>query len=910
MKTLDQLKRKITYILVLAVVITACSTKKNTFVSRSYHNLTSHYNAYFNGRESLKLGVKKVNDNFKDDYTKILPLFTYGDKTAISSATSSMDKAMKKASKVIKMHSITVKPKKKKGKKTKKYKEFLAKPEYCDWIDDSYLLLGKAYFYQHNFLQASESFEYIVTKFNKEEIKYDALLWLVRTYNERENYGKSKGVIDQLNGDKEFPEKLKSELATITADYFLKQKKYEDAILELEKAIENKCKKKVRVRCTFILAQLYQHQNELNRASELYAEVIKMNPPYEMAFNAKINRATSYDIGGKGGKEIKKQLNKMLRDDKNIEFQDQIYYALANIAMKENNKSEAIKYYKLSAQTSVSNDNQKALSFLALADIYFEKPEYPSAQAYYDSTISFLSKDFPNYKTIAAKTKNLTELVLHLNTVQEQDSLQALALMTEGERLAIIDEIIEEAIEEERRLQEELQQQQLDAMLFNQNTAPLAGGTTQGKWYFYNQTIIGQGVAEFKRKWGNRKLEDHWRRKNKEILEGQFFEEGDEEGDSLAEGTQAQLNNKKREYYLQNIPLTDSLMEVSHNMIKDALYKAGEVYKNKLNNYEKSIETLEDLNKRYPKSEYELQAYYHLYLLTSANNNQSRADYYKNLIVTNYPDSKYAKMLTNPDYLRVLEENLNKVKRFYEETFKLYSYRKYRSTLDNCAFAFENYSDDPLISKFEYLKALTVGRTASIAKFKKELTNVIGTYPESEVKEPATDMLAYLNQENIDSLMQYFRTVSAEGPIDEEFITDEQIAELEALEEETALKEYTFDEKSSYYYVIVVNKNDLDVNRIKFNLYNYNFDFFSMFEFEIRSKALDEEHHLLYVESLEDKNQAMKYFNIIRAYPDVYKEFDTSQYHDFVITPDNFKILQGDKDFNRYIEFFNQIYNE
>ena len=265
--------------MVLIILFAGCSTKKNTIVSRSYHNLTAHYNAYFNGREKMKSAVKTMNNSYKDDYTKVLPLFTYTDDNLSKASFPAMDLSIKKASKVISMHSIKVKPNRKNRAQTKRQKAFMKQNEYCKWVDDSYLLMGKAHFYKRDFYPAEEAFQFVISEYNYNPIKNNASLWLARNYNEQEKFDKSRQILELLDGDKKFPKKLKPELNSIYADYYLKQKKYADVIPYLTKATE-KAKRKDKARYKFVLAQIYQNLGQKKKANEMYKEVIALNPNY------------------------------------------------------------------------------------------------------------------------------------------------------------------------------------------------------------------------------------------------------------------------------------------------------------------------------------------------------------------------------------------------------------------------------------------------------------------------------------------------------------------------------------------------------------------------------------------------------------------------------------------------------
>lgn len=887
----------ISLIITVVVFLFSCSTEKNTMPSRAYHNLTAHYNSYFNGNESLKEGVKKISTNHKDNFNQILPVFTYSDKSSAQLATAEMDKAIKKASKVITMHSIKVKPNKKKPAKTKRQKAFQRKSDYCNWIDDSYILMGKANFYKHEFLTSVESFEFVISKFNTEPSKYTAMLWLARNNNELERFTKSKEILDQIDGERKFPKKYKSELAAIYADYYLKQKKYDDAIPQLLTAIEKAKKKRYKARYKFILAQLYQNLNESSKATKLYTDVIKMNPNYEMVFNAQINRSASFESSYGNSKEIKKQLNKMIRDDKNKDYLDQLYYALANIEKKEGNEPEAINYYKLSAEKSVSNDYQKAISFLALADIYFSKPKYPEAQAYYDSTMTFLSTTHPNYTRISLLSANLNELILHFNVIHFQDSVQAIAKMPEKDRNKIIDEIIEKIKEEERLKQEELQQQQINSMIFNQNqqNAKANQGNAGGKWYFYNQAMLGVGMSEFKRKWGTRKLEDNWRRKNKSIVMSDILSENSEQ--STTDPVKKGVNTKNREYYLTEIPLTDSMMQASNLKIIDAYFNMGKVYKEKFLDYKLAITTFEEFIKKYPDNEYQLVVYYYLFQLYHLEKNQSKAEFYKNLIITKYPDSNYAKALTNPNYAKEAEEELLKIGNMYADAYENYENANYSKVLETCNIIDSQYANNIYSPKFRFLKAIAKGKVNGPSEMIIELKTVISDFPNDGVSEYAKEVLSKMKTLDI-------KDESGNTLVIENIETNEKI-------DSTTIKVpdlYTINDEEIHFFMIVAQNKKIDANRLQFNLINLNSDKFPNTDYNTSTVELNDKYNLITVKSFNNKALALEYFKTINNDANVFQNFNISNFNQFIISASNFATFFSNKGIEKYKIFFENNY--
>jgi len=380
------------------------------------------------------------------------------------------------------------------------------------------MLIGKAHFYKRDLFSALEAFEYVSKKYPKPEAKYNGMLWMIRANNEIGSYSQSELTIDDIRTAQDFPKEriFQKELSAVTADFYIKRQDYSPAIKHLTKAITLTKKKITRARYIYVLAQLYEKLGDTKKASQYNSMVPRLNPPYDMGFRARINQAKLYDTESGDSKVIKKQLQKMLRDDKNIEFRDQIYYALAALAYKEKDTPLALDYLDKSIRESTSNNTQKALSYLKRADIYFDKPNYKAAQANYDSTMAFLPKDYPNYSQIDEKKKSLTSLVTNLNVISTEDSLQRMARMSEKERTAAIEKMIAKIEEEERIKEEERQLAEENQLNINQNTPVTTGQpATSSAWYFYNPATVNFGAGEFTRKWGSRKLANKWKKSEK-----------------------------------------------------------------------------------------------------------------------------------------------------------------------------------------------------------------------------------------------------------------------------------------------------------------------------------------------------------------------------------------------------------
>ena len=347
--------------------------------------------------DNLRSGVKEFESTVKDNYALVLPVYNYGDKASSGKMAQYADIAIKKSSKTIQKHSMVFNRK-----------------ENVKWIDDAYLLMGQGYFYKQDYGMARRTFEFVIKNYNENDIKYDGMLWMARANNQARDFTKAEPMLDMLQAKikkGEAPAQLETDVNLEYAQFYILQKNYEASVPYIQRALELNPDSRMRTRCTFILGQIAQSGGDLANASAYYKTVLKRNPSFDMSFNAQINLAQCYDAKTGDREYIIKKLNRMLKDDKNKENLDQVYYALAQISLKDGDTASVIAYLAKSVSNSKTNQYQKAISSLQLADIYFEDKNYPMAQAYYDSTMQFLPKDFPNYKEISDKTETLTNLV-------------------------------------------------------------------------------------------------------------------------------------------------------------------------------------------------------------------------------------------------------------------------------------------------------------------------------------------------------------------------------------------------------------------------------------------------------------------------------------------------------------------
>lgn len=887
-RNIAELNKSPVYIIILAFLMLilqqGCSVQKNTGLSRTYHQMTARFNVLFNGTQSFNKGTEKINDEYRDDFADILPIFPYTTRSASGLASSDMDRAIKKCEKLISMHSITVKPKVKNSKTlSPSEREFFNKKEYNGYVDDAYLLMGKSHFYKQEYPQASELFHHILNDFKGESVIPETQIWLARLSVQTSQYKDAYEILNLLQNNAEFPKKLLNELYPSVADYYLSQKDYKQAVDFLQKSVVVEKKKKLRTRYLFILAQLCEKTGDLKQASDYYSQVIKLNPVYDMAFNARINRALAFQQGFSNSSEIENELLKMLRDDKNTEYMDQIYYALGNLAAKEGNNTKAIEYYKKSVQSNVNNEQQKTRSFLTLANLYYSVPDYPNAQMYYDSALVTLDPAYPGYEALFTKSKSLTRLVKELNTVQLEDSVLKLSKLPEAELLAKVDGIIENERKKAEAEQLRIQNEQLDRMQGNEMAAQnMMKQPTEGtKWYFYNDAAKSLGYREFKLNWGNRKLEDHWQRS---VKSSSVFGAGGDETETAEAEAAAPVNTfskMSREYYTVNIPRTDSAVAASLKRVELALFNMGIIYKTDLKDLDKASAAFKELIKRYPQSDYLLMSYFNLYSIARDQNNQAMTDYYKNIISSQFPESMYAKVLTNPKYVEELEAAENKIKQYYNDTYELYKAGNYAEVITRSKYAQDNFSTNVLIPRFAYLATLSAGKNADRKIFRENLLALISKYPQSDVASDAQNLIDYMDQEHPEIKEEHDIIVSR--------------------------KLYQPDFDTEHLFGFLVDKK-MNTNQLIFNIINFNLDNFDKLGLRVDILELNPRQNLVLVKMFHDKKEAMAYLNAVRSSETLLKDIPGADITPIVISSGNLDILKSDKSADLYLKFFTENY--
>ena len=898
-----------TAIIILWIIfVSGCSTDKNTVVTRAYNNLTSRYNVHFNAEQSLKAGEAKIDKTVSDDYTHLLPIFKDSDPSTANTVKSDMDNVILKSSKLIKIHSMTKKPRRHRSGGSRRYQEFARKEEFNNWVDDSYVLMGKAYFLEDKFPEAIQNFNYVVRKFPDESTKYEALVWLIRCYTETQRFVEAEGVIKSLEGDDNFPQRLERELAIVIADYNIKMKNYDEGIKYLDIAIRKTFWKKQKARLQYIMAQLYEKNGQDAQAAKAFAEVLRQNPTYEMEFNAKINFIELF-TDQNDVEKIKKELVKMLNDKKNFEYRDQIYYALGNIYNKAGDEKNAIQNYRSSVASSVTNSFQLAQSAITLANLYFKDMDYRDSHAYYDSAMIVIDNTYPDYENISDRYNSLTRLVDNIFTVEREDSLQKVASMDENKRNALIDKLIAEAQKKQKQAELQASQGRSNSAFYRANQYRLGMGTTQmgTGWYFYNPQTVAFGKVQFQQRWGRRQLGDDWRRSDKTTTSE---EENNATPGEAADTTAAKAIVKvddplQREYYTQDLPLNDSLIAVSNEKIKDALYNAGRLFKTEFNNYDRSNKSFEELNQRFPNNVYTLSSYFDLYDNYELLKNKERSDYYRNLIINKFPDSKYAQYLQNPNFFVDMQAQKDSINKLYQSAFEKYQAAQYPQVITLTAQMKQLNPDSALLPKIDFLRSVALGTQSDMPTFESLMSGYIKNYPKAEPTPLAQNILSLIQ----DSTLTNYQKLVDSGYL-HDVIQNKELLPGNQKEDQFGGK-FDYDEDLLHYFVIAYPRDaNVDVNRLKFDIANYNIDNYTKIDFDIESANLNDKTALLLVRSLANKEQSLIYYRSIIGNSDVFESLKNVDYISFVASSSNYRAILEDKSLTDYLSFFVRNYSK
>ncbi len=893
MKKKTKIFTKLGISLLLVAVLTACSTSKNTFPNRAYHNVTCRYNVYWNGNQAMKDAEREYAKLSKDNYTATLPIYNYPDKTELGPCLSHLDRTIQKSSKAIHKHSMMFKGK-----------------EYVKTIDDAYFLMAKSYFYKQDYVQAQRVLNYIVHTYPKSNILDEAQVLLARTQMRQGYYSSADELLETIRYMNESKKNKKFNVLfnAAKAEYHLTAPDgdVQEAIDYIGNALSNKPQREFRTRLQLILGQLYENLGQQAEAQKNFKAVIQKSNNYEMTFCAQMHLAANYDGTESNRNAITKQLNKMLNDKKNENYHDQIYYAFSEIARIDEDEDLRMEYLAKSVASSTENDYQKTFSSLTLADLYFDDNQYREAQHYYDTAMMAIPKNYPNYEQLQKKASVLKDLVDKLDEIDLQDSLLRIANLPEGQRNAWVRKMIADYTEAERKAAEE----EAERMLAMQNAASYTNINTtssNGKWYFYNQSLVTAGKQDFYRRFGNRKLEDNWFISNKSQISfddmalmndpslARDTVDYDEDGNPIPK---RETDPKKEAYYLQDLPLTQGAKDTANAIIAKDLYETGFMYQDLLSDTKRACASFEQLLQRYPKSEFALPSVFMLYTLYTKIGDP-RAQDYKNLILTKYPDTDYAKLIQDPEYASKLAAKSKTVENQYAQVYDDFIHKRWAKVVSAADAAIPNCTEPTLQSQYTYLRAVAAGQVYNDDSLIVGLTQVVTQFPQEPVAELARIYLSNFSKEEIQKSLG----IEVNSP------ENEALQQLVQPEEPEKGSVFTYTPDDNHYTVLLVKTAELPLQTVKQSISNFNKTYFSLKKLVISSFFIDNQYQMVTISKFSNGADAMDYYNIL-VKDDAFKtDIDRQVIEVYVMSANNYTTFYNKRDErSKYPAFFNSHY--
>lgn len=743
--------------IVVVTIATGCSTQKNTWATRSFHQTKVKYNILYNGNTAYEEGLKQIRDAHEDDYSRILYLYPVSNHTAAEAAASQMDKTIEKCRKCIKLHSIKSKPKRDpKRANDPQYKLWLQSKEFNANMSMAWMRLAEAEFHKGDFLGAISTLNYVIRLYeNDADMIARCRLWIARAYAELGWQYEAEDMLNRVQIDA-LSKKHARLYAAVKADVLLHGEQYTAAIPFIKIAIPYEKRKIYRPRFAYVLGQLYERNGQRNEAIEAYHDVIRMTPPYEMDFNARIR------IAELQGEKSLRQLQTMVKQSKYKDKLDHIYGTMGNIYLQLRDTTTALEMYEKAIAESTQSSYANADILVRAGDIYYINKDYIHAQPCYRDALTILTPENEQYTIIQQRSDVLDELSAAYTQACLQDSLQHLSTLPEEQQRAIVEKIIADLIEQER--QDSILQAQQERELAQENgirsvnTANMlgGGGAQKGEWYFYNPQLIKQGQQEWRRRWGTRTLEDNWRRQNKQVVASfsdYDTDEDDADGldsipttDSTTITPTYETDTHKPEYYLQQIPRTPEALAMSDSLWRQAMIALVYIYRDKVQDEALAMETMHLLEQRNASHPDLLDTYYGYYLYALRYNQQDQAAQWRQKITTYYPTSTQAQIVAQPDYFDKLKRMAQEQDSLYALTYTAYARAQYDIVKTNTQYAEREYPLSPLMPRFLFLNAISVARTEGQEAFIASLQHIVANHGSSEMGAMAKDMLAMMGQ--------------------------------------------------------------------------------------------------------------------------------------------------------------------
>lgn len=878
-------------------VLSSCNSSKNSFTNRQYQNLTTQFNILFHGNERLREVIEDYEEDYVDDYNKLLPVFKEPNKEAVSLFMSKLEGCSNRANTIIDNKPFSM------------------------FHDEAYLLLGKSSFYQGSFFSAIEYFNYVQKHYPKSGWVYqESLIWESRALL---NINRDADALDTLaHALKYHSQNIKtrylSEIYATLSQLYIHRGKYQDAIDCINTAIDkNWFDDKRKIRWLFIRGQIHDLRGDTAKAFASFKRVANSNADFELAFNADLQKLKFQEYYRPSEKKITfriKRLKKMLKEDNNAEFLDQIYYQLGLVSLNMGKLDEAIAYFKQSAHSSVNNPKQKGISYLEIADLYFDKYfDYSGAESYYDSALVNLPTTFSKYSVIKKKYENLKPLAQLLDSIATYESYLHLVNMPANERDTKINEIIELKAKQ-------LQRGNTDKMPSSRAISKNLTQQSNQNFYFYNPVAVSEGKEEFLRRWGERKLEDHWRQKTKsisEIIGNTNF--GESEQPSNAIGIIAVDTAKLKSDYIAQLPFRKGQQDTLKNKMMLSYLQVAHFHRDVLNDKEGAIKAYQLYVYKYANSSYAAEAYYSLYRLY-ADKDIARSDYYRSMLINEYQDSRYAKMILDPDFLEKENQRIANAKLTYEVALKEYKQHQYEQVYESLGNIIRiDGNNFDLSARFYYLHALALGHLQPLDSLLKAWQYIVTKYPKE------TTLISTINR-SINIIDKNRTWLSTRNPVlldnDESLMSDPflNLDSIRTIRQErnarakvinkprVQFSSYQFPDTASYNFVLAVIGEGINIATYRAKIGQFNRSKYHASKLIHEVKKIDDTHNLIYVEDIGDLEDAVKYYDECTRHLGNTLLKDKEHFFSFVVPFEEFEKLNSVESLSNFFLFFDKYF--
>lgn len=902
------------------ILLAGCSTQKATWPNVQYHNITTHYNIWWNGNESLKSAVAQLEKSSKDDYTRLLPVYKLGSKEESMSASPQLDRAVEKGVKGIKKHSI-----------------FVDGQEHVPYIANCYLLTAYATFYKHDLTTTAGTCQTLVYQYSGTAVGDEAAVLLARCSTQEQRYQEAETALDELvvaasKGNFDKHQRLNLYLAM--AECTLPQEKYKKGVQFLKQALDEKPTRTQKARICYILGQVYQQQDKRPTASKYYEKALKYTTDYEMEFNARLSIASCADLQHTDRAKLEKLLDKMLKDKKNEEFVDQIYYAKGEMYMGIREYKKACENFRTSVAKSTTNPAQKARSAIRLAGVLYDKfQDYDKSQLYYDTAMTIIKSDYPHYTQIKSRYDLLTSLVAYTRVIDRNDSLITVSEMPESQRLNLINEKIEQVKKAEAEAKEKELLEQLAADGKSQQN------TLQGDWYFYNSNTVQKGKETFRQRWGMRMLEDYWFLSKKGLLGMNMTAMGDADNGSDEEDKNEKDESKDSvdvkkipggnpddphdvAYYLKDLPKSQAEKDSMQLTTASGLLNAGYIYYDGIHNIPKALECYLRMANNYTTNPEIVQAFYMLYKIYDKQGNTPSANYYRDMVLMGFPDSDFANLILDEDYYKEIMRRSQLVREDYEAVYTHYRKRRYDDVLRGVAAAKEVYDGDPMLGKFRYWEGLSYARMDNKAQAVATFEAIVRDYPSTDSIVPlAQAQLDYLRgeggeymgnsggDETVADTPDGLKPENATRRRAEDSRTSATIGnEDDGLPPEAQL--FRYKEAMPHYVIILINDRKIRATDLQLKIGDFNAVYYTNAGYRVSPLMFTDTTQMITINQFRNATEAYDYCRHLQREESPLMKYSSEDYQVFAISKQNYTTFYNRKRVDAYSLFYQKYYKK